>query len=364
MQHDADGIIAAGRRAQKRRRAVWAGAGGFGAAAIAVVSVAAVSAATPAVHRGHTAAAPAVAAVAAMPSDPFTFTFSGYHAGKFTVMNPIIGSTSYQIASIYETGRDTDDHSVPVNNHPPKQEPPMLYGYLTLYRPGAFNPVIPGGHATTIAGHQAITATGPGETRDMTHQVVAWRYDDNVWAVAETYSNSADDPSIQGLSQLVAGLTPSGPALVTVPFRMSYVPAGYKLVETGTGAMPGLNGIAGARDGDYGGAVFADPAPATTGLKTPYGGVDGDDVPHSFSVYVIPDKNANDRLGNGNPPPSQPVCQNGFCNFWSADGKTQIEVDSGGRLSNAEMSQILKNIHLANVHAPSTWPAVSSALKR
>ena len=35
---------------------------------------------------------------------------------------------------------------------------------------------------------------------------------------------------------------------------MSYVPAGYKLVETGTHAMAGLNGIASARHGDFGGA--------------------------------------------------------------------------------------------------------------
>ncbi len=363
LRYTADGIINAGRRAQRRRRAGWAGAGVFAAVALVVGAAAGVPALT-----NHPArpATPAAASVTQFPvaADPFTFTFAGYNAGPFQVQNPIDASTAYQIASIYETGRVSNDHSVTPSKTTPTQATPMLYGYLTLYRPGAFNPDgIPGGHRTTIGGHEALEASGPGETADITHQTLAWKYAGDVWAVVETFSNSSTDPSAQDLRQLVNGLRPSTPAAVTVPFSMSYVPAGYTLVETGTHAMPGLNGIAAAREGDFGGAIFAKPAPPTTGLTEPYGGVDGADLPGSFEIFIVPSENSNQQLGKGQTPPAQPVCEHGFCNLWNADGSVQIQVSSGSRLSNSEMSKIAKGIHLADVQTPSSWPAASTALK-
>lgn len=371
LRYDTDSIVNAGRRRQRRRRAGWAGAGVFATVALVMGATAGVSALTdnhPATAPQVAAASPAptLAAVAQFPApaDPFTFTFAGYDAGKFHVQNPIDASGAYQIASVYETGRVTNDHSVTPPKNPPVQATPMLYGYLTLYRPGAFNPNgIVGGHRTTVDGHEAVAASGPGETADITHVTLAWKYTNNVWAVVDTFSNSYTDPSAQDLTQLVNGLQPSTPVPAAVPFRTSYLPAGYKLIETGTQAMPGLNGIAFARGGDYGGAIFAKPALPTTGLTQPYGGVDGADLPGSFEIFVVPNGNSNQRLKNGQTPPAEPVCEHGFCNLWNADGSVQIQVSSGGRLSNSEMSKIAKGVHLADVKNPSTWPAASTALK-
>jgi len=362
MRYDTDGIVNAGRRAQKRRRAGWAGVGVF--AAVAVVVGAAIAAPTLTNHPAKTVT-PAATPRPLVSADPFTFTFAGFRAGKFQVQNPIDASSAYQIAAVYEIGRVTQDYPVAPSNNPPVQAKPMLYAYLTLYRPGAFDPnKVVGGHRTVVDGHVAVEATGPGETLDITHSTLAWEYAGNVWAAVDTFSNSSTDPSIQNLEVLVAGLQGATPTPETVPFSMSYVPAGYKLVEASTHSMPGLNGIAQARGGDYGGAIFAKPALPTTGLTQPYGGVDGANPAGSFEVFVVPSKNSNEVLPPGQTPPAAPVCEHGFCNLWTADGKVQIEVSSGGRLSNSEMSKIAKGIQLANVKDPASWPEVATALVR
>lgn len=41
----------------------------------------------------------------------FDFTFPGYDAGKLHVQDPIVASTTYQMASIYADGRFTNDKS-------------------------------------------------------------------------------------------------------------------------------------------------------------------------------------------------------------------------------------------------------------
>jgi len=363
MRYDTDGIVNAGRRAQRRRRASWAGVGVFAAVAVVVGAAVGLPALTNHPAKSVTPAAAPVAATQLPVADPFTFTFKGFSIGKFQVQSPIDASSAYQIASVYETGRVTQDYSVTPPKKPPVQAKPLLYAYLTLYRPGAFDPTkVVGGHLTTIDGHQAVEATGPGETRDITHTTLGWQYAGNVWAVVDTFSNSSTDPSIQNLKVLIAGLQGATPTAETVPFSMSYVPAGYKLVEASTHSMPGLNGIAVARNGDYGGAIFAKPALPTTGLTQPYGGSAGANPPGSFDVFIVPNANSNEQLHSGQTPPPEPVCEHGFCNLWSSDGSVQIQVSSNGRLSNSEMSKIAKGIHLADVKNPASWPEVSTAL--
>jgi hypothetical protein len=77
---------------------------------------------------------------------------------------------------------------------------------------------------------------------------------------------------------------------------------------------------------------------------------------------VTPSQNSNQQL-HGKKPPAEPKCQNGFCNLWSADGKVQVQVASGGRLSNSEMSKIAKGIKLADVKNDASWPAATTALQ-
>jgi hypothetical protein len=378
LRHSVDEIVGSGRKRQRRQRAGWATAGAAGLVAVAVAATATLPSLT-ADHKGNSPAAQAPAAAKVAPAKkaaqpftteaPFTFTFSAYTAGRFHVQNPIVASTAYQIASVYADGLVSNDKAVDPKDIPKGggledklngKAKPTLYAYLTLYRPGAFNPYgIKGAQWLKIDGHQAIQAANvPGGTG---HRLLGWQYADNAWAVVDSYASEDNNPTATELQALVGGLSASAPAPATLPFSMSYVPAGYTAVELGTHAMSGLNGIASARDGDFGGAVFAKPAPKTTGLTSPFGGVDGNDLPGSFQIFIVPSKNSNQQLKGK--PPAEPKCSNGFCNLWSKDGKVQVQVASGGRLTNSEMSKIAKGIKLNDVNNDASWTPATTALK-
>jgi hypothetical protein len=377
LRHSVDEIVGSGRKRQRRQRATWATAGAAGLVAVAVAATATLPSLT-ADHKGNngSVAAPAAANVAPAKkapqaftaAAPFTFTFKAFDAGRFHVQNPIVASTAYQIASVYADGMVSNDKAVDPKDLPKTladkekgKGTPTLYAYLTLYRAGAFNPYgIKGAQWLKIDGHQAIQAANV--PNGVNHRVLGWQYADNAWAVVDSFGADENNPSATQLQALVGGLSASEPAAATVPFTMNYVPAGYTAVEIGSHAMSGLNGVASARDGDFGGAVFAKPAPKTTGLTSPFGGVDGSDLPGSFQIFVTPSQNSNQQLKGK--APAEPKCYSGgFCNLWSSDGKVQVQVSSGGRLSNSEMSKVAKGIKLADVHDDATWPAATTALQ-
>lgn len=372
-----DQIVGRGRSAQRRRRAGFAGAG----AALAVVAVSA-AATLPSIFGGTgestvpSAAAPQVVTSATgaaadwqFPADPFTFTFRAFDAGRWHVAAPIVASPAYQIAPVYRDGFTTNDKSVDpdtedidlseaLERKKNRKIVPTLYAYLVLYRPGSFDPAkLAGAKQLTVDGKKAYQVGGAGGG-GMTHRVLAWEYAADAWAVVEVRSNQQESPSDADLREIVAGLKPARPAAAKLPFALDYVPSGYQPVEIGSHAISGLNGIAVARDGDYGGAIFANPAPATTGLVEPYGGVDGASVPNSFQIFVVPAANSNQTTGD-----TTIQCGNGFCTHRSPDGRTSIQVASGGRLSDAEMTKILEGLRLADVKDESTWVDAATALK-
>ncbi|MEU4563345.1 hypothetical protein AB0F72_33610 [Actinoplanes sp. NPDC023936] len=373
-----DEIVGKGRRVQRRRRAGFAGAG----AALAVVAVSA-AAALPSLSGGTgetalpPAAAPAVSSVAEanwqFPEDPFTFTFDAFDVGRWHVAAPIVASTSYQISSVYLDGRKTNDRAATEeeaaeiakkfermkDGKAAAGEPEKtIYAYLVLYRPGAFDPAkLAGAKQLTVDGKKAYQTGGPGNG-GMTRRTLAWEYADGAWAVLESHSNGADDPSAEEMQKIVTGLKPSAkPAKAKLPFTLDYVPAGYQPVEIGVHAMSGLNGIAAAREGDYGGAIFTNKPLATTGLVEPYGGVDGANLPNSFEIFVVPSANSNQTTGS-----TAIKCGNGFCTHRSPDGKVSIQVASDGRLSDAEMTKVLEGLKLADVKDDSTWTDAATAL--
>jgi hypothetical protein len=372
LRHSVDDIVAAGQRVQRRRRRGWA------AMCTAALTAAAVTAAIslprlishPRTAAGATLAAGATTGAGASapktfspPSKPFTFTLASYDVGRFHVKSPIVVSTAYEIASVYEDGRTTHDYAVDPATLPQQGKPvrsePTLYAYLILYRPGAFNPAgLDGAEKVTVAGHPGLQTS---DQRD-TVKKLAWQYTDNAWAVLESYSSDKADPSAKDLQEVAAGLTSGEQTPAKLPFTMTYVPAGFHPVEVGTHAFVGLDGIAGARDGDFGGALFAKPAPRTTGLTEPFGAKNGSNIPGSFQIFITPNKNSNQSLKNGQKPPAEPACQHGFCNSWSPDGAVNIQVSSEGRLSDGEMSKILKGITLATVDDPNTWTDAATAI--
>jgi len=377
LTHTADDIVAAGRRAQRRRRAGFASAGAAGLVAVAVGGVFAlpsVGGRQPATTEPGGAGTASKAAEAQWgAAEPFTFTFQGFDAGKFHVQNPIVVSTAYQIASVYEDGRTTNDKPVSPDEATGQGKDkkagggdPTIFAYLTVYRPGAFNPAgVKGGKSLTVAGHKAVEATLPAGL-DPKNAIVpgnkelAWEYTDNAWAVVTSISD-ADDPSFEDLTALVTGLKPSTPQPAKLPFTVGYLPSGYQPVQTGTHAMPGLDGIASAREGDFGGATFARPAPATTGLTAPFDS-GGSMIKGSFNIFVSPSGNSNQKAQAG----KTKCYANGFCNVWSADGKVQVQVSdegTGANLSKTELTRIAQSIKVADVTDEATWTPAATALQ-
>jgi hypothetical protein len=264
-------------------------------------------------------------------------------------------STAYQIASLYDDNLVTYDQST-LGDQVGSPQQPTIYAYLTVYQPGAFDPTsIAHAHPVTIDGHPGLEANDPLYSWAAS-RTLAWQYRTDAWAVINSSSTNANDPSATDLRQLAAGLRATPPQTARVPFTMGYVPSGYQLDEVGMHAMSGLNGIAAAREGDYAGLLFSKPALRTTGLSAPFGGVEGDDPPGSFYVFVVP-------AGNSNQHPSPGItCGNGFCNRWADNGTVNLQVASGGRLSNQEMTDVLQSITVGNVHDDSTWVDVTTAV--
>ncbi|MEV4625575.1 hypothetical protein AB0J90_04715 [Micromonospora sp. NPDC049523] len=362
LRYSVDEIVESGRRGQRRRRLGWAASGATAVAVFGVVAAvtipslsgtASVETASPsaanagALSTGGTQTVPVAA-------QPFTFTFGAYQVGKLRVAQPIIVSTAYQLAPVYADGLTTNDKA----SDPNQEKPPRsasLYAYLTVYRPGAYDPTkLAGARQVTVGDRQGLEVDGSGPMGAT--RTLAWEYNTNAWAVIDASSSAADYPAAEDLRELAAGLRGSTPTAAKIPIKMAYVPSGYQLDEVGMHAMTGLNGIAGARDGDYAGLLFSDPALPTTGLTEPYGGVDGADPPGSFLVFVVPAANSNQQPSPG------VTCMNGFCNRWAANGTVNLQVASGGRLSNSEMTNILDGITLGNVQDDSTWTEVGAAI--
>lgn len=371
LRYTVDEIVATGQRRQQRRRLGWAASGATVLVALGVVVTVAVpslaggvpsatasrhSTATGPSAPGTDPASTAAAQSLTVPTQPFTFSFGGYRVGKLRVTAPIDVSTSYELASVYADDLTTNDQAVDPNAPLPTKEVPTLYAYLTLYRPGAYDPTkLAGAKQVTVAGHPGLEASGSGSGMAVV-RTLAWQYTANAWAVITASSTEANSPSAADLRQLAAGLPAAAPTPAKVPLTMGYVPSGYHLDEVAMHAMTGLNGIAAARDGDYAGLLFSNPALPTTGLTEPYGGVDGSDPPGSFLVFVVPAGNSNQQASPGI------SCMNGFCNRWLDNGSVNVQVASGGRLSDGEMTRILNGITLGNVHDTGTWTEVGAAI--
>ncbi|GAB3066888.1 hypothetical protein [Micromonospora schwarzwaldensis] len=396
MRRTADDIVAAGRRAERRRRAGFASAG---AAGLVVVAVAGAFTLPTLGAERDTPATPAPAAAAASrpvgatwpAAAPFTFTFQGYDAGTLHVQNPIVTSTAYQIASVYSDRHTSNDKPVTAAEAEAQGDTveqkrkaaggkPSLWAYLTVYRPGAFDPAgIRNGRTVTVAGHRAVQATlpvglDPKNPIDAGNKLFAWEYAADAWAAVTSISSDEATPSFADLGGLVEGLKPAGPTPALVPFTVGYVPAGYLPLQTGTHAMPGLSGIATARAGDYGGATYTRPAAPTSGLTAPYDAVEGT-IRDGFHIFVTPSTSANQ-----SPEPGTTRCYQasdrrlreagravgGFCNIWSADGTVVLQVSAtglGDRLPQAELEKIARGITVADVGDESTWTPAASALR-
>lgn len=358
IRSSVDDIVAAGQRVQRRQRMGWAATG---VATLAVIGVAAVSVpalvTSPDRDGAGTQAAAANQAGSAKTawtalSQPYSFTFKKYDVGRYHVSDPVTASTAYELAMVTVDG----------------PQPAEVTAYLALYRPGAFNPAgVTGAKKVTVAGRPALHRI---DSVPALRHTLAWEYADGAWAALYAISPDRTNPPLKDLQAVAAGLKPAATATTaTVPFTLSYVPNGYQPAEVGSGVWAGVLGVTGVSGEplpQVAGANFAKSVP-TTGLVKPLsapepvsGKTTGPDFPNGFQLFISDGSKGKGGLSNGQKPPAEPRCGDGFCDFWSADGSLRAQVSSEGQLSNAEMSKILKGITFATSDR-ATWVDAAKA---
>ncbi len=368
LRHSIDDIVAAGERVRRRRRFGWASTG---VACLAAVAVAAAIGLPHLAGGGNhpeagnrTAASPDPAAQQAptawaVPDQPFTFTFKGYDVGRFHVADPVSVSTGYESASVAVddvTSRATLDSGT--SDAPGLPARPNLTGHLVVYRPEVFDPDrLTGAEKLTVAGRPAFHRT---DRVPAYRQTLAWQYTEDAWAALYIYSPDPPGVAVRDLVAVAEGLKPAVPVPAKVPFTMSYVPDGYHPVKVDMHGVPGLDGTGGGQERQYGGALFAKPAPATTGLTAPWDGTGASSIPNNFTIFVGANGAGNQQLEPGQQPPAGPQCLQGFCSLWSADGSMRIQISSE-RLPGTEMSRILKGVTFASAD-PATWTDAATAI--
>lgn len=352
-----DDVVASGRRVQRRRRTRLAA----GLAMAAVAAVAVTTALVPAGHRTGkepvtvaASSSPAVtkAAVAAGPllADPLEFTFSGYSVGPVHVQDPIVAGNAYQIAAVTVDGTTDGRHPGKVSDR--RDAKPRLDATLTLYRPGAYGVQrLAGATSTTVAGHRALKAEhhqsfGPWL------RTLAWEYAPNAWAVLDSNADRADLPTMRQLEATAAAMTGAAARPVTVPFRLSYVPAGYDVFAVGDHMTGSLDAVGGLSATDFSGLFFAKSGLPKSGLLGPYDNM----MWGAFQIMIsasTPDA------------PGVPGCDSGRCVRLAEGGKVTVAVASNaGSLSKAETMKVLNGIRLTDVHDTGTWVDIRTALPR
>ena len=351
-----DDIVASGRRVQRRRRTGLA----VGLAMVAVAAVAVTTTAlVPARQRTGKEAASAVvpssravtkAAAGPLLADPLEFTFSGYSVGPVHVQNPIVAGNAYQIAAVTVDGTTDSRHRGKVSD--PRDAKPRLDATLTLYRPGAYAVQrLAGATSTTVAGHRALKVEHH-QSRGPWLRTLAWQYATNAWAVLDSSADQADLPTMRQLEATAAALTGAAARPVTVPFRLSYVPAGYDVFAVGDHMTGSLDAVGGPSATQYSGLFFAKSGLPRTGLLGPYDNM----MPGAFEIMIS---------ANTPDAPGTPGCDSGLCTRLADGGKVSVEVASNaGSLSKAETMRVLDGIRLTDVHDAGTWLDIRTALPR
>ncbi|MFF5297185.1 hypothetical protein [Paractinoplanes globisporus] len=355
LEVSVDDIVASGRLVQRRRRTRLAA----GLAMAAVAAVAAAIALVPAGHRtgkeSVTVAASSSAAVAkgaagSLLADRFEFTFSGYSVGPVHVQNPIVAGNAYQIAAVTVDGTTDGRHPGTVSDR--RDAKPRLDATLTLYRPGAYAVQrLAGATSTTVAGHRALKVEhhqSPGPWL----RTLAWEYAPNAWAVLDSSADRADLPTMRQLESTAAALTGAAARPVTVPFRLSYVPAGYDVFAVGDHMTGSLDAVGGPSTTQYSGVFFAKSGLPKTGLLGPYDNM----MWGAFQIMIS---------ANTPDAPGTPGCDSGLCTRLADGGKVTVAVASNaGSLSKAETMKVLNAIRLTDVQDTGTWVDIRTALTR
>ena len=214
LRHGVDDVVRAGRRRRQRRRVGWSVSAAL-AVAVAVVAPQLLT---------RPAAPPPVAPPTTRPE--IDFTFAGYRAGAFEVADPYRWTLAGMQAEVRKAGQDS-------------RLPAAL---LTVYGAG-FDPLanyqaqggskVKRSRIDPIQGRPAFSVLAGG------FPMLLWEYAPDAYAVISPESPEPGEAWMTSaeLRQVAMGFHPGVPKPVSVPFRVTTVPSGYRLVGVfGTGA--------------------------------------------------------------------------------------------------------------------------------
>ena len=337
-RYDVDDAVRAGKRRQRHRRA-----GTVVAAMVAVAVAVGVpqltgrasgppptpAGPTPSVGPSVGPSVPPSPSVTVASKAEINFTFGSYRAGKFTVSDPFRWTLAGLSAEVRKKGGD----------------PAAPEGMLTVYHPGVADPLATMGLQRTttdaIGGRPAYFAAYQGPP------MLVWQYADDAYAVVESRSGGrgADAMSKADLLQ-VAGAFRTGPASpVTVPFRTTAVPAGYRLVQAQqnpgdilpamTRFLPAGSATARLADVDHG------PEP------DPKSGI-ADQLRIEVVLPVSGEFDGDPSSG------TQCPATGGRCYRWLPGGKYVVEALCRA-LSPAELTRLVDGLEVADPGRPDTW---------
>jgi hypothetical protein len=222
MRHTTDDFVAGGRRRQTRRRLTW-----VTSAAAAVLGVAAATV-VPQMIAGEKDVPVSDQAVMLHPVAAFGYTLTGYTVGDIEISDPVNVTPGYQQSRIRQAG-ETSRYE---RGDGTSEQVPVSRSVLTVYRAGVFNPAqFQDGEQVPVG-----TATGLYSADDA---ALAWQYDPGTWAVIRSEPGRLDRADMIRVAAAMR-TSPSRPA--TLPWRMTYLPAGYHLSSMGIAADDELVG--------------------------------------------------------------------------------------------------------------------------
>lgn len=326
-RYDVEDAVAAGRRLQRRRNTGWAVA-----AAVAV----AVSIGVPQIttRRSAPPVQPVVTTTTTAPAAPklrsFAFPFAGYTAGRFHIDDLVSVTLSTAQSTIRPTG-----------------DPGSVSGYLTVFRPGVIsvgtlfdsyksvdNPPINGRRAIFL---EPVQAREAGPTSGL-----AWEYTDGGWVFVWSLHGRLKRAD---LTQVVKRLRLGQNRATRLPFRTTYVPKGYRLIQ-----VDGPDVISGVH--------FASP---TSGLqRLSESGVSfAPDALDSSLLIRLTSLDASDRAAW---PATTPVCPKAkhYC-YRSLDGGRYLLQVSSTSTAESELLKTLRATTVADPGDQGTWTDVNSA---
>ncbi|WP_306210851.1 hypothetical protein [Actinoplanes sp. RD1] len=351
-RYSVDDFVAAGRKRQRKTRAMWAGTG----TAAAVLAVAGAVAVPQLLPGGEADDAPAtqVAAPAAekkpftYPAGDFTANIKPYRVGDLNVSAATQVTSAYEIASITGPGRgqvfeDEDGTQRDIGNQ---------VAALVVYRPGTFDPsAVKKGKQVGEAFYAAGVAGDPKKGKAGEDGFYSWEYADDSWAVIKF--QGGQKLAASDLAEVAEGLTAAEEKPVQIGFKLGYVPAGFALNAAGTtwdGMAIPLEG------GSYASLLKGDfpYSGLTDTVHEPY--LVGDKQLPVLTLQVVPNwYNKHPAAGD------EPYCASaGLCYVQAPGGKVTLELNGGGFLPDAELKKVLGKVTFASGKA---WFDATAAIK-